>query len=88
MSSQRTGEHVGREEIDEVEEDSTEIGRQRERETAHVAGLERPSVDRPVDRRRDRLTGLSTGVHDVHMISPDDCPVDRGIERSTTRSTD
>ena len=31
---------VGREEIEETSEDSTEIGRQRERETAHVAGLE------------------------------------------------
>ena len=75
-------EFVGREEI---EEDSTEIGKQRERETMRVAGLR---VDRPVDRRRDRSTGQSTNVHGVHKYSPVDRPVDRGMERSTARSTD
>ena len=30
-----------------------------------------------------RLTARSTGVHDVHRVSPVDRPVDRGKERST-----
>ena len=73
----RRGDVCRGEEIEETSEDSTEIVRQRERETTRVAGLERPSVDRPVDRRRNRSTRLSIGVHDVHRISSVDRPVDR-----------
>ena len=72
-------EFVGREEIDEVEEDSTETGRQ----TVHYSRPEKTSVD----RRRDRSTGQSTGVHDMHRFNPVDRPVDRGMGWSTGRST-
>ena len=58
-----------------MEEGSTEIGKRNDA----CSRPEKTSVDRPVDRRRDRSTGLSTGVHDVHRISP----IDRSIERST-----
>jgi len=70
---------VGREEIDEVEEDSTEIGRQ----TVHCSRPEKISVDRPVDRRRDRSNGQSTSVNNVHRCISVDHPVDRGMARST-----
>ena len=79
---------VGREEIDEVEEGSTEIGRQRSKNRRIEAGQEeagRPP-GRPVDKARS--TGQSIDVHDVHKISPVDHPVDRGMERLTARSTD
>ena len=72
-------EFVGREEIDEVEENSTETGRQ----TVHCSRPEKTSVDCPVDRRRDRSTGQSTSVHNVHRCIPVDRLVDRGIERLT-----
>ena len=81
-------EFVGREEIDEVEEGSTEIGRQRSKNRCIEAGREesgRPP-GQPVDRARS--TGQSTDVHDVHRISSVDRPVDRGMEWSTVRSTD
>ena len=66
-----------------MEEGSTEIGRQRSK-TTHLAGQDKLSVDRTVDRWRRRSTARSTGVHNVHMISS----VDRGMERSTARLTD
>jgi len=70
--------------IDEVEEGSTEIERQRSENRRIEAGQEESSrpPGRPVDRARS--TGQSTDVHDVHRISP----VDRGMERSTVRWTD
>ena len=71
---------AGREEIEEMEEGSTEIGKR----NGVCSRPEKTSVDRPVDRRRDRSTGLSTGVHNMHKVSP----IDRGIERLTGRSTD
>ena len=58
-------EFVGRE---EMEEGSTEIGKR----NSACSRPEKTSVDRPVDRRRDRSTELSTGVQDVHRISPVD----------------
>ena len=58
-----------------MEDDSTEIGKR----NGACSRLEKTSIDRLVARRRDRSTGLSTGVHNVHgCIS-----VDRGMERST-----
>ena len=71
-------EFVGREEI-EMEESSTEIGKRNDA----CSRPEKTSVDRPVDHRRDRSTGRSTGVHNVHGCIPVDRPVDCGMERST-----
>ena len=73
-------EFIGREEIDEVGEDSIETGRQ----TVHCSRPEKTLVDCPVDWRRDRSTGQSTDVHGVHKYSL----IDRGMEQSTARSTD
>ena len=68
-------EFVGREEIEETSKDSIEIGRQRERESARVAGLERP-------RSNARSTGGGTG----RLGSRPVCTTCTGVEWSTARS--
>jgi len=65
---------VGREEIKEIEEDSTETGRQREQKWHMQQAKTGPG--RPVNRARS--TARSTGVHDVHRHGQVDRPVDRG----------
>ena len=55
--------NLGGEEIDEMEEGSIEIGKR----NGACSRPEKTSVDRPVDRRRDRLTRLSTGAQRARM---------------------
>ena len=60
--------HVGREEIKEIEEDSTEIGSKGSKNGA----WSRPRqnlVDCPVDRRSGRSTAQSTGVQPCRVLT-------------------
>jgi len=75
---------VGREEIKEIEEDSTETESQREQERRMQQTKTGPG--RPVDRARS--TARSIDVHDVHRHGPVDrrstggqSPVDRSVNR-------
>jgi len=72
-------EFVGRDKIEEIEEDSTEMEDKGARNDA-CSRPEKTSIDRPVDRRMDWSTGQSIGVHDVHRRRPVDRPIDRCME--------
>jgi len=71
---------VGREEIEEMEEGSTEIENQRSK-TVH---WNRARLCSRSTGGECRSAARSTGVHDVHRVSPVDRPIDWGRERSTS----
>ena len=62
-----------------VEEVSTEIKNQRRKKRS----IEQARLCSQSAVRSTSGGGRSTGVHDVHMVSPVDRPVDRGREQST-----
>ena len=66
---------VGREEIEEIKEDSTKIGRQKEREMAREAGLRRP-------QSTARSTGGGTSRLGSRPVPP---PIDRAVDRGLLR---
>jgi len=64
--------------VEEIEEDSTEIGSKRGARTAYAAGQDSARSIARSTGGQGRSTSWSTDMHDVHINGAVDCTVDRG----------